>query len=273
MAGPQRRPLTLEPREVAEADEECRGWLNGTRGVWSDPEMPANRHSQPGGFTSGGKQDRQLFETIFQGLGRPGVYADVAANHYKRISNTYFFDRCLGWRGLCVEANELYWPGLERNRSCELIKGCVSNSTAEVQMLLPKSQWLGGLGGINNGTIAKLLLKPNGDMRRHVGYNWYEPAKWEQVRMRCVLLGDEFTARDIRHIDLMSMDLEGHEEAALRSIDWGRVTIDHILCEANCDTVLRPLGYQPLSLNRNMSRRRPPRRDEELVWSRRHAGG
>ena len=93
-----------------------------------------------------------------------------------------------------------------------------------------------------------------------------------KVRMRCVLLGDEFATRDIRHIDFMSMDLEGHEEAALRSIYWGRVTIDHILCEANCDKVLRPLGYQPLSLNRILSKRRPPRPEEELVWSRLGAG-
>ena len=32
---------------------------------------------------------------------------DLAANHAVRISNTYVMDRCLGWRGLCIEANEV----------------------------------------------------------------------------------------------------------------------------------------------------------------------
>ena len=56
-----------------------------------------------------------------------GVYLDIAANHYKRISNTYFFDVCLGWRGLCLEPNPIYHDGLRAHRTCELLPTCASD--------------------------------------------------------------------------------------------------------------------------------------------------
>ena len=92
--------------------EECAGWLNGTLDTWSDPSETRRHASQPGGFTSMAKQDKVLYELIFSKIqGRRGTYVDVAANHYKRISNTYFYDTCLQWRGLCVEPNQIYWEG------------------------------------------------------------------------------------------------------------------------------------------------------------------
>lgn len=52
------------------------------------------------------QQDLFLFFNIFkywpmQGL--KGFYVDSGANDAVSISNSYFFDVCLGWDGLCVE--------------------------------------------------------------------------------------------------------------------------------------------------------------------------
>ena len=33
---------------------------------------------------------------------RKGVYVDIAANDPIDFSNTYFYDKCAQWRGLCV---------------------------------------------------------------------------------------------------------------------------------------------------------------------------
>ena len=44
------------------------------------------------------------------------------------------------------------------------------------------------------------------------------------------------------------MQVEGHESAVLRGVDWSRVRIDHILCEQGCDSQLRPMRYQPTRL-------------------------
>ena len=82
--------------------DECDGWINGTLDTWSDPTEPTWRQSLRGGFTSQAGQDKILWQGLFARLGRPGRYIDAAANHYKRISNTFFLDACAHWSGICV---------------------------------------------------------------------------------------------------------------------------------------------------------------------------
>jgi hypothetical protein len=77
------------------------------------------------------KIDAYLYLKHFKALSRPGVYLDIAANHPIEISNTFFMDRCLHWKGLCAEANPKYFSGLTSLRSCELIPTCVSKSEEE----------------------------------------------------------------------------------------------------------------------------------------------
>ena len=52
------------------------------------------------------QQDLFLFNNIFKYWpmqGKKGFYVDSGANDAVSISNSYFFDACLGWDGLCVE--------------------------------------------------------------------------------------------------------------------------------------------------------------------------
>ena len=88
------------PQTVQEADE-CAGWLNGSLGTYHDAHT---RSWSPGGYTSQFRQDKILFNMLFRDRKNRGIYLDVASNHYKRISNSYFYDRCLGWQGICVGA-------------------------------------------------------------------------------------------------------------------------------------------------------------------------
>ena len=87
-------------RSVQEADE-CAGWLNGSLDTYHDAHT---RSWSPGGYTSQFRQDKILFNTLFRNRTNRGIYLDIASNHYKRISNSYFYDRCLGWQGVCVGA-------------------------------------------------------------------------------------------------------------------------------------------------------------------------
>jgi hypothetical protein len=118
--------------------DECSGWMAGTRGTWSIVPRSARIL---GGFTSQYRQDKLLWRHLFNGTtsnrapgGRIRVYAEVAANHYKSISNSYFFDRCLHWRGLCVEPNPIYHADLLSERTCSLTPTCVANHTNEIEM-------------------------------------------------------------------------------------------------------------------------------------------
>ena len=222
--------------------DECAGWLNGTLDTWSDPAEPGVHNSRPGGFTSQDGQDKKLWQTIFSKLERRGTYLDVASNHYKRISNTYFYDVCQSWRGVCVEPNPIYWPDLRTKRTCELIPFCASdNASREVELDLAPFQWLGGMGGADHGSLMRYYYR-NRNLSAPVR------SKWPMKRMKCVRLADELARLSISRVDLMSLDVEGGEAAVLRGIDFSRVQIDHILCESHCAEVLSPLGYRAMRL-------------------------
>jgi len=50
--------------------------------------------------------DWWTYANVFLKRRAPGVYVDLAAHTYFQNSDTYFFDRCLGWGGLCIEADD-----------------------------------------------------------------------------------------------------------------------------------------------------------------------
>ena len=216
--------------------DECRGWMNGTRGTWSTVPKSAR---VLGGFTSQYKQDKNLWKSIFNSTtsnrakgGRPRVYAEVAANHFKSISNSYFFDRCLHWRGLCVEPNPVYHADLRSKRTCALTPTCVANHTNEIMMLLPNSEWNGARGGAADSPFVK---------GPHVSGT-------KPVWRRCVRLQDEFDRLRYEHIDILFLDLEGYEDSALRGIDFEKTRIDTIMCESACGTMLPALGYRTVPI-------------------------
>ena len=228
------------PVTNAEA-QECAQWQRGTLDTYHDS---ITRQASSGGFTSQFRQDKTLFELLFslpfdnhtttggfkRRPRRGGVYLDVASNHYKRISNTYFYDRCLNWHGVCVEPNPIYHDELRTKRSCELIPTCASNRTDEVELKLPTDGWVGALGGINGGRMQRYAKQIKG-------------AKFVTKTMRCVRLGDELERLGIKKVDLFSLDVEGHEASVLRGIDFCKAHIAYVVCEANCAEVLSSWGY------------------------------
>lgn len=221
-----RPPPPLLLHEPAVADE-CSGWRNGTRDTWSDPMERRTRDSAPGGFTSQVNQDKLLWHAAFAHLGRTGRYIDCASNHFKRISNTYFLDRCAGWAGLCVEPNPIYHDGLRRHRTCKLAPTCATDAPVERDLLLPPYQWLGGLGGVSNGSLPSLLKG-----KRAPIHSFYPPHKWRPQRMQCTTLQQELTTLGWAHVDFLSLDVwhysagpaRDSHPAAASLVPWRRLT-------------------------------------------------
>jgi len=215
------------PQNAADAAE-CAGWLNGSLGTFNDPALlQMGIKAMPGGFTSQFQQDKMLWQHLFRNSrGASFRYADVAANHFKRLSNTYFFDRCLGWTGVCVEANPIYFAGLQANRSCHVVPHCVSNSTDEVDFVGGDSV-MGVYGGISGVGMFS-------DWRR---------SERPSFRLHCILTQTAFDRSRVKHLHFLSLDVEGHEASVLAGIDFNRMRIDNILCEGQCDRVLPSLGY------------------------------
>ena len=214
--------------ELSEAEAaECAGWIAGTGGPIHDPGASIRAR---GGFTSQYGQDKGVWSRLFKNAtGKRYVYADVAANHYKRLSNTYFFDRCLGWSGLCVEPNPVYHTQLRANRTCHVVPRCVSNRTDEIDFI-GGNQEEGVFGSIDGASV----------------YSSYRHATRQKMKLRCELLQTSLERASFDRIHLLSLDVEEHEEFVLRGINFFKTRIDYILCESHCDSILPAHGYAPI---------------------------
>ena len=82
-------------------------------------------------FWSQYKQDHMLWTEHYalqqQPPRRRRMYVDIGTNDAEWISNTYFFDACAGWDGICVEANWAYIPSFAYRR-CAVVSAVVSSA-------------------------------------------------------------------------------------------------------------------------------------------------
>lgn len=172
---------------------ECAEWLNS--------------RSLVSGFTSQYGQDSTIYYNFLAGRlasgEAPGFFVDVGANAPKELSNTYFFEKCLGWKGLCIEADPGLAETLKAERACKVVNKCVDAVLTEVQFAQRGS----------SGHIAK--SKQEGDV----------------VTVACSPLSTVLKEHGVTSVDFLSIDIEGNELSALSGFDWEAIPIEMLLIE------------------------------------------
>ena len=139
-------------------------------------------------------QDGYVWRNLFARAtlkGERGFYVDSGSWHPYKASNTWFFDRCLGWNGVCVEPVASHWRMLEEHRSCTLAKACLSAERTSMSIAVKGP----------HSTLSK------GDGR----------AKRQDIA--CVPISTIAKQANRSTIDFWSLDVEGHELEVL-SHDW-----------------------------------------------------
>ena len=151
-------------------------------------------------------QDWFMYRNLFAGQ-RSGLYVDIGTNDALAISNTAFFDVCLGWAGVCFEPRSAYHGAILQKRSCRLSQHCVLGQAANVTM---------SREGTNLGRVTEAT---NDAASTH----------------SCVRFSDEIARLGFsgRTIDLLSIDIEGSESSVLRCMPWKEVDIRVVLIETN----------------------------------------
>jgi len=146
-------------------------------------------------------EDKVLYERFFKSR-QPGIFVEIGGFTGRRVSNTYFFEKELGWRGVLIEGSPSNFPVMVKNRPDALNVG---------RAVCSKS----GLVDFYHGN--KIL--PTGGIIEHM--RPFNPRH------------HSFVDRLKRNKGLSSpvrFDVEGAEEIVLKTMDWS-IPIEVVIIE------------------------------------------
>jgi FkbM family methyltransferase len=146
---------------------------------------------------------------------RNGFFVDVGANHYKTFSNSYYLETALGWSGLAIEPQSQFEPDYQRYRPRTRFRpffvSDVSNQQATLYYLR------------NN----PLVTSSDKSFTEQYGRNAVE------LKSPTITLDDLLAREQVTSVDLLSMDIELAEPAALKGFDIDRVRPELVCIEAH----------------------------------------
>lgn len=173
-------------------------------------------------YKSQAGQDRFVNEHFFHNRSS-GFFLDIGAHDGQSFSNTWFFEKDLGWSGICFEPLPHLFKQLRECRNCTCINACVSDVHGSLPFLHVDScdEMLSGLCATFNEHKLNAVMA---DIAHFGG-------QCKVLQLPSVRLDDILKAHNVTHIDFLSLDVEGHELEVLKSIDFSQVIIDVITVE------------------------------------------
>jgi FkbM family methyltransferase len=210
------------------------------------------------GYQSQMGQDLFLNRWLFKNRG-PGFFVDVGAFDGELGSNTAFFEKRLGWKGIAFEPNPPEYAALRRTRSCQAIQGCAYNRDGEVSFLAlaEKDQRRRREDILRPPNLSSLALDPHhgavmlSGIRDHIdNMPRVDQARelWnldqKLVTVPCRRIDHVLDEAGVTTVDYLSVDVEGAELQVLQGIDFARFRINVIGVErsASFPDVHRLLG-------------------------------
>lgn len=184
-------------------------------------------------------QDEFMLNNIFrldhkQGQ---GTYVDVGASHPYHLSNTAYFDLCLGWRGVCMEPNPRSDSILKALRTCEVVSACAWSASKTLRFSNG-----GELSGITDDETLQ-TSEPYEMNQSAIGNTYFEArcAPLHDLLLEALPIGST--------IDLMSVDAEGAEIDIFKDFPFQVWNIRAIVVEVSrrtamaIDSLLLPRGF------------------------------
>ena len=148
-----------------------------------------------------------------------GYFIDVGAWDGIDISNTYMFEKHLGWNGICIEPLPSAFSALEKNRASVCVK-VAAYSVNDLEIEFVES---GNISGIVQNYIAS-------NVPAHLMYALHG----NKIKVKTKTLADIMNEHKTPNfIEYLSIDTEGSELEILRGIDWIRYSFGYISVEHN----------------------------------------
>ncbi len=158
---------------------------------------------------------------------RDGVFVDVGAYDGIALSNTYYFEKELGWSGICIEPNPLAFESLSQNRKCVSLNCGVGAREELLEFLkLPGDLDLGSgfIRYFDDSSIYKdpaFIAKVTSD-------------GGEVINVPVRRFNELLKSNQVTRIDYLSIDTEGADFEILSSIDFNTFDIQVIGIENSC---------------------------------------
>lgn len=173
---------------------------------------------------------------------RRGVFVDIGAFHPIHLSNTFFFERCLGWRGLCAEPNPNWVPYFNSYRpNCQLIRNCVFSRPRNVTMSFEKDPIEAYIQ--EEDSSGAVLIEGTGNRPKFTA--------------ECRTLEDILSSAGLEKpmtVDYMSVDAEAAEVEIFRDFPFDRFDISVINVEVQAqnyydlDVIFSQANYAKLAV-------------------------
>lgn len=168
-------------------------------------------------------EDSYLYNLFFKDI-RNKVYIELGAMDGKIYSNTKFFEDTLGWTGILIEPNIKLFEKLKENRPVnKLYNNLISNEIKDYNF-----KYFDALGV---SCIEETM--PTNHERLYFKSKRPQFANHPQgnIIIKTERLETIIDDSGFKEIDLLSLDVEGHEYYVLQSINFDKITIHIILIE------------------------------------------
>jgi FkbM family methyltransferase len=167
------------------------------------------------------KQDLLVYNNFFKDK-KDGFYVDIGAHDGITGSNTYLFDQ-IGWKGICIEPNEIRFNELQKNRTStnhNCVISDIDKDYVEFCLIDGYAEMLSGITEKYTENHKKRIIR---DCENH-GCNR------KKVSIRNYKFNDLVENEEI---DFLSVDTEGGEIDIIESIDHNKYNIKIICFENN----------------------------------------
>lgn len=186
---------------------------------------------------------QDLFADLFFNGKREGFYVDIGAWDGVTFSNSFALEQ-KGWKGILVEPNPVFADTLRENRKGIVENICISDRNNQVEFLLVEG-YASMLSGIKNSFSADHLQRIDEEISQYGGSK-------KSILLECLRLDTLFERHNVKVVDYLSIDTEGHEMQVLSGINFSEVDIRLIgieldyLREPKVEELLKAQGFKRL---------------------------
>lgn len=189
-------------------------------------------------------QDKYLNEEIFKNR-KHGVFVDIGAYDGIESSNTYFFEKELSWRGICVEPLVDSFEKLKKNRNSLCYNKCVLDKAKIVKFMhvIPQKKYR--ILDEEKPVNGKFKIREANIEKMSGIYDFFEPqhlkridnnlemfgGKKEFFEIEAIGINDLLNNLSNQKIDYLTIDTEGSDFLILQAIDFKKFKIEVIEIE------------------------------------------